>query len=90
MKNLAWLLTTIPLFTACSPAPETNSALPPAEATAAENSGIKAGVDYHSFSNPGEVTVTHLDLELTAECFSTFLAVLLGQQFGLRTITSGT
>ena len=74
MKNLAWLLTTIPLFTACSPAPETNSALPPAEATAAENSGIKAGVDYHSFSNPGEVTVTHLDLELTADFAASVLS----------------
>ena len=74
MKNLAWLLTTIPLFTACSPAPETNSALPPAEATAAENSGIKAGVDYHSFSNPGEVTVTHLDLDLTADFAASVLS----------------
>ena len=74
MKNLAWLLTTIPLFTACSPAPETDSSAPAAEATAADNSGIQAGVDYHSFSNPAEVTVTHLDLDLTADFAASVLS----------------
>ncbi len=28
---------------------------------------IKSGVDYHSLSNPGEMKVTHLDLDLTAD-----------------------
>lgn len=28
---------------------------------------IKPGKDYHSFSNPDEITVTHLDLDLTAK-----------------------
>ena len=74
MKNLAWLLTTIPLFTACSPAPETDSSAPAAEATATDNSGIQAGVDYHSFSNPAEVTVTHLDLDLTADFAASVLS----------------
>ena len=28
---------------------------------------IDAGIDYHSFSNPDEIKVTHIDLDLTAD-----------------------
>lgn len=66
MKNIAWLLTTIPLFTACSPAPQEQTA-PTADVVNTATDNIKAGVDYHSFANPSEVTVTHLDLDLTAD-----------------------
>lgn len=74
MKNLAWLLTTIPLFTACSPAPDVNTTPIPPETVSHSNENIKAGVDYHSFSNPSEVTVTHLDLDLTADFDASILS----------------
>ncbi|GGF66454.1 M1 family metallopeptidase [Alteromonas lipolytica] len=67
MKNLAWLVTTLPLFTACSPAPEVSETAPAPAAVSNSADNIKAGVDYHSFANPSEVTVTHLDLDLTAD-----------------------
>ena len=74
MKNLAWLLTTIPLFTACTPAPEAETPAPMADVAKADSENIKAGVDYHSFSNPAEVTVTHLDLDLTADFAASVLS----------------
>ena len=44
-------------------APETNTA----SADDSSVSAIKSGVDYHSYSNPDEVSITHLDLDLTAD-----------------------
>ncbi len=35
--------------------------------TAPKAASIEAGKDYHSFSNPEQVTVTHLNLDLTAD-----------------------
>lgn len=46
-----------------TPEPSTTSSDAAAPATAE----IKSGVDYHSLSNPGEMKVTHLDLDLTAD-----------------------
>lgn len=46
-----------------TPEPSTTSSDAAAPATAE----IKSGVDYHSLSNPGEMEVTHLDLDLTAD-----------------------
>ncbi|MDC8830286.1 M1 family metallopeptidase [Alteromonas gilva] len=66
MKKLAWLLTTIPLYMACTPATDNASQAQLPQSTNPSADNIKAGVDYHSFSNPDEVTVTHLDIELTA------------------------
>lgn len=39
---------------------------PAKSADASSTADIAAGVDYHSFSNPDEIRVTHLDLDLTA------------------------
>ena len=46
-----------------TPEPSTTSS----DAAAPAMAEIKSGVDYHSLSNPGEMKVTHLDLDLTAD-----------------------
>ncbi|MCP4235881.1 MAG: aminopeptidase, partial [Aestuariibacter sp.] len=53
---------------ACSPQSVTpESSTSSSEAAAPTMAEIKSGVDYHSLSNPGEMKVTHLDLDLTAD-----------------------
>ncbi|GGW81354.1 M1 family metallopeptidase [Alteromonas halophila] len=39
----------------------------PSEKSPETSSPIQAGKDYHSFANPDEIRVTHLDLDLTAD-----------------------
>lgn len=64
MKHNFWLISTvitsILLLSACNEAPqqETGSETP---------IPIESGTDYHSFSNPDEIKVTHIDLDLTAD-----------------------
>ena len=67
MNNKSWVLFAAPLLFSCSQAPHSGSA----ETLSASNEqvtsqAIEAGNDYHSFSNPEAITVTHLDLALTA------------------------
>ena len=67
MNNKSWVLFAAPLLFSCSQATHSGSA----ETLSASNEqvtsqAIKAGNDYHSFSNPEAITVTHLDLALTA------------------------
>ena len=53
---------------ACSPQSVTpESSTSSSDAAAPATAEIKSGVDYHSLSNPGEMKVTHLDLDLTAD-----------------------
>ena len=53
---------------ACSPQSVTpESSTSSSDAAAPAMAEIKSGVDYHSLSNPGEMKVTHLDLDLTAD-----------------------
>ena len=76
MKNYNWLVAAVcaPVLFACSEQTsemnaETATAQMEAENT--ENTGassrIASGVDYHSFSNPSEIKVTHLSLNLSAD-----------------------
>ncbi|QCZ93801.1 M1 family metallopeptidase [Salinimonas iocasae] len=67
MNNKSWVLFAAPLLFSCSQATHSGSA----ETLSASNEqvtsqAIEAGNDYHSFSNPEAITVTHLDLALTA------------------------
>lgn len=74
MKKFAWFLTLLPLFIACSGAPENSASTAQTDTTGIDSDTIKAGVDYHSFSNPDEIIVTHLDLDLTADFDSSVLS----------------
>ncbi|MEG3765358.1 M1 family metallopeptidase [Alteromonas sp. 14N.309.X.WAT.G.H12] len=68
MNKLSWVLISAPLLFACSDL--ANKTQPPTEkmpADATHTSAMVSGTDYHSFSNPDEVRVTHLDLSLTAD-----------------------
>lgn len=69
MKNCAWLMLTAPLLFACSEPAKTASsdATPPAATATKPDTKMVSGTDYHSFSNPDEIRVTHLDLDLTAD-----------------------
>ncbi|MBU2978199.1 M1 family metallopeptidase [Alteromonas sp. C1M14] len=68
MNKLSLVLLSAPLLFACSdpankpPTPTENMA-----SETAHTAAIVSGTDYHSFSNPDEVRVTHLDLSLTAD-----------------------
>ncbi len=58
------------LLTACQPQNQTHSlesAPPQEEATKAVETAIEVGKDYHSFSNPEQIKVKHIDLSLTAD-----------------------
>lgn len=68
MNKLSWVLLSAPLLFACSDL--ANKTHPPTEkipADATYTTAMVSGTDYHSFSNPDEVRVTHLDLSLTAD-----------------------
>ncbi len=68
MNKLCWICLAVPVMFSCSQ-PVTGSgetALSQHNDTAVAKH-IEAGNDYHSFSNPDEITVTHLDLALTAD-----------------------
>ncbi|QJR80732.1 M1 family metallopeptidase [Alteromonas pelagimontana] len=69
MKNIGWVFLTAPLLFACSePAQQESSPVKEDKpVTTTSSTAIVPGTDYHSFSNPDEVKVTHLDLELTAD-----------------------
>ncbi len=70
MNKLSWVLASAPLLFACSqPADNTTTTeSKPASAQHTEQkSTMASGTDYHSFSNPDAVRVTHLDLDLTAD-----------------------
>jgi leukotriene A-4 hydrolase/aminopeptidase len=68
--SFATLILSIGLLSmaACSPnnkvINETDTAVP---AKAEDTGSIEVGKDYHSFANPEEITVTHLDLDLRAD-----------------------
>lgn len=57
------------LLFACSDAPQTDKS--PVSETAEKSKitqqDIDAGTDYHSFANPDEIVVKHIDLDLTAD-----------------------
>lgn len=68
MNNKSWVLLTAPLLFSCSQANNAGTA----DTLTASNeqvmsTSIEAGNDYHSFANPESITVTHLDLTLTAD-----------------------
>ncbi|TPV62163.1 M1 family metallopeptidase [Aestuariibacter sp. GS-14] len=65
MKNLLSSIIMALAVTACSP--QKASQTPTDSIKTTESAEIKSGVDYHSFANPHEVKVTHLDLNLTAD-----------------------
>lgn len=68
MNNKSWVLFAAPLLFSCSQA--TNSGTTDTLSASNEQvtpQAIEAGNDYHSFSNPEVITVTHLDLTLTAD-----------------------
>lgn len=68
MKKFSWLFFTAPLLFACSEqAHEPKEAEASSQQQTIDDTAMQAGTDYHSFSNPDEVTVTHLDLDLTAD-----------------------
>lgn len=69
MKNCAWLMLTAPLLFACSEPAKTASsdATRPTVTAPKPDTTMVSGTDYHSFSNPDEIRVTHLDLDLTAD-----------------------
>ncbi|GAA0857089.1 M1 family metallopeptidase [Aliiglaciecola litoralis] len=52
------------LLMACSPAPQSTS---DEHSVKAPKDQIEKGKDYHSFANPDEVIVEHIDLDLTAD-----------------------
>ncbi|WP_100642993.1 M1 family metallopeptidase [Alteromonas facilis] len=59
------------LLLACSPATtevsSTTVSSSPEKASSEKSAAIKAGVDYHSFGNPDEILVKHINLDLTAD-----------------------
>ncbi|MDC0602300.1 M1 family metallopeptidase [Aliiglaciecola sp.] len=66
MKKSGLIVVTATLFFAgCTPAPEENSPITPPVATS--DNAIEVGKDYHSFANPEQVVITHIDLDLTAD-----------------------
>ncbi|WP_412973172.1 M1 family metallopeptidase [Glaciecola sp. MF2-115] len=75
MKNLFKLssLALVVTLSACSPVEETNSITnnnTPSQiesATVTADSAIDVSKDYHSYANPEQVLVTHLNLDLTAD-----------------------
>ncbi|VEL95853.1 leukotriene A-4 hydrolase/aminopeptidase [Alteromonas sp. 76-1] len=81
MKNIGWVAICAPMLFACSEQPSQETTTPSAVSDSADSkiaaesavskvdviSEIEAGKDYHSFANPLEVRVTHLDLDLTAD-----------------------
>jgi leukotriene A-4 hydrolase/aminopeptidase len=69
-KSVAVLITSLMLLSlaACSPEkPASTEADVTAMVKADDATDIKVGKDYHSFANPEEVIVTHLDLDLRAD-----------------------
>ncbi|WP_414829946.1 M1 family metallopeptidase [Alteromonas sp. H39] len=71
MKNILWISLAMPLLFACSePVKDNNVTAENSESKAqvgSDTSAIEAGKDYHSFANPDEITVKHIDLDLTAD-----------------------
>jgi len=78
MKHIGWLAICAPVLFACSEQPSsTESASTQSVSTQSDVSSrileqnksneMESGKDYHSFSNPEDVRVTHLDLDLTAD-----------------------
>lgn len=71
MKKLFWMSLAMPVLFACSE-PVKEKDVAPEQAGSevqetTETSAIESGKDYHSFANPDEVTVKHIDLDLTAD-----------------------
>ena len=66
MNKFSWIWLASPLLFACS-----ETATPNAQSASAKpqpaTEQFEASTDYHSFSNPDQVKVTHLDLDLTAD-----------------------
>ena len=70
MKHVGWLAFCTPLLFACtepSVPVESKGVEHASELSHSQTELIESGVDYHSFSNPSEIRVTHLDLNLTAD-----------------------
>ncbi|MGB3724714.1 MAG: M1 family metallopeptidase [Glaciecola sp.] len=61
MRSLFMLASAL-LLSACTDNPQPTSAVMPADSS----NTIEAGTDYHSFSNPHEIFITHIDLNLRA------------------------
>ncbi len=57
-----FMLASALLLSACTDNPQPTSAVMPADSS----NTIEAGTDYHSFSNPHEIFITHIDLNLRA------------------------
>ena len=63
------LLITAVLLSACTKPTEvahTETDVKPAQYTRAAQSSIESGTDYHSYANPSEIVVSHINLDLTA------------------------
>ena len=70
MNKLRLLWVATPLLFACSepaPTPAPNDRTADSATAVANDTTMRAGTDYHSFSNPDQIKVTHLDLDLTAD-----------------------
>ena len=66
MNRLNWVWLASPLLFACSETVRQDSSLQPTKPQPATEQ-FEASTDYHSFSNPDQIKVTHLDLDLTAD-----------------------
>ncbi|MBU3020538.1 M1 family metallopeptidase [Aestuariibacter sp. A3R04] len=67
MNKLSLVLVSAPLLFACSQPAQQNVSTETKQEAEFTQPAIIAGTDYHSFSNPSEIQVTHLDLDLTAD-----------------------
>ncbi|GGO74116.1 M1 family metallopeptidase [Bowmanella pacifica] len=54
-------------LTACSQAPEQANSTEPTAAATEQNNGMVVSKDYHSFANPEQIKVNHLDLDLDVD-----------------------
>ncbi|MDF2177041.1 M1 family metallopeptidase [Aliiglaciecola sp. CAU 1673] len=66
IKSLSALSLMAMLITACSKAPEPMPVSTP-EPTESKSDTLQGGTDYHSFANPDEIRVKHLNLDLTVD-----------------------
>lgn len=58
---------TVVLLSACSKPTEPEETVEAQVAEPSQQAAISGGKDYHSFANPEQIKVTHLDLDLTAD-----------------------
>lgn len=77
MKKFVFMAFIVAVLAGCTPANEPSSAAPQpptSQSAVADKEGIQSGIDYHSQSNPNDVIVSHLELDLTADFESKVLS----------------